>query len=484
MKTGRWLLCLSVVISFFLITTSCTGPPSDASAGEYHSPGGTYAYLTYGTGTPQSPYSSEMIGLSGASEHVVVPPALEGYPLTTISDGAFSECPDMTSVVIPSTVTSIGKSAFDGCGSLTEMYFLGDMPSMDGCVPQGTDVKHLQGAEGWGADTSVLALRTHESTDCTFSYYVINGAATVFSHISGNKAVIPGHLDCDGADIPVVSVGAMAFMGTRIVSAVISEGVSEVGVRAFYKCGSLTAVTLPRSLRILNDESFRECIELGDVELNATEYIGFEAFRMCRSFTHATVPDTVQFLGDGCFYYCTSMTTIELGAGIHMLPSRCFTASAVTALCIPENITEIGDSAFYKSASLKHLSMASVQRIGDSAFYGCGALERASFGNSLKSIGESSFEDCVSIADVSFPATLDSIGGDAFRGCRSLSSATIGGGMPSVGEDAFRGVSDGFVIVMTDNGQSTIIVGSIAMAALTVLLIVICIHVRKHQSYE
>ena len=44
---------------------------------------------------------------------------------TAIGDEAFSNCTEMTSVVIPVTVKSIGRSAFSGCTNLKRIYFDG-----------------------------------------------------------------------------------------------------------------------------------------------------------------------------------------------------------------------------------------------------------------------------------------------------------------------------------------------------------------------
>ena len=41
--------------------------------------------------------------------------------ITSISDGAFEGCSGLTSLTIPSSVTSIGKSAFQGCCGLTSL---------------------------------------------------------------------------------------------------------------------------------------------------------------------------------------------------------------------------------------------------------------------------------------------------------------------------------------------------------------------------
>ena len=42
--------------------------------------------------------------------------------VTSIGRGAFRYCSDLTSVTIPNSVTSIGASAFSGCSGLTSVY--------------------------------------------------------------------------------------------------------------------------------------------------------------------------------------------------------------------------------------------------------------------------------------------------------------------------------------------------------------------------
>lgn len=50
---------------------------------------------------------------------VIVPATIEGLPVTTIGQRAFSDHRNLTSVTIPDSVTSIESGAFDGCGSLS-----------------------------------------------------------------------------------------------------------------------------------------------------------------------------------------------------------------------------------------------------------------------------------------------------------------------------------------------------------------------------
>ena len=56
----------------------------------------------------------------GGATAVVLPSTVNGYPVTAIADNAFKNS-NVTSVVIPSTVTSIGWFAFYGCVSLSSV---------------------------------------------------------------------------------------------------------------------------------------------------------------------------------------------------------------------------------------------------------------------------------------------------------------------------------------------------------------------------
>ena len=57
-------------------------------------------------------------GYTGPGGDVTIPDTINGLPVTSIGDGAFSSCTRLTSVTIPNSVTSIGSYAFVGCTSL------------------------------------------------------------------------------------------------------------------------------------------------------------------------------------------------------------------------------------------------------------------------------------------------------------------------------------------------------------------------------
>lgn len=56
------------------------------------------------------------------SENVVVPSTVDGYHVTAIAGGAFSQCQWLTAVSLPASLTAIGEGAFDGCAALTTVF--------------------------------------------------------------------------------------------------------------------------------------------------------------------------------------------------------------------------------------------------------------------------------------------------------------------------------------------------------------------------
>lgn len=53
-----------------------------------------------------------ILGFMGTETEVVIPPVIEGYPVTTIGEYAFIACNDIWSITIPVGVTTIDYGAF------------------------------------------------------------------------------------------------------------------------------------------------------------------------------------------------------------------------------------------------------------------------------------------------------------------------------------------------------------------------------------
>ena len=75
---------------------------------------------------PQQRHQHRRLGFQRMSEpdHVTI-----GNSVTSIGNGAFFECSNLSSVTIPNSVAHIGDGAFSVCLDLTSVYFQGNAPS-------------------------------------------------------------------------------------------------------------------------------------------------------------------------------------------------------------------------------------------------------------------------------------------------------------------------------------------------------------------
>ena len=98
------------IIFAFILTILCL-----VLFGSVNAMAKTYGDLTYDI------YNDE-VTITDCAETVTkveIPSKIDGYPVTAIGDYAFECCTNLTSIVIPDGVTTIGFCAFHDCDSLT-----------------------------------------------------------------------------------------------------------------------------------------------------------------------------------------------------------------------------------------------------------------------------------------------------------------------------------------------------------------------------
>lgn len=118
--------------------------------------------------------------------------------------------------------------------------------------------------------------------------------------------------------------------------------ITSIGDAAFYRCESLTSITLPEGTTSIGNSAFFQCTSLTSVDLsrctNLTS-IGEYAFSGCNALT------SVDLSG------CTNLTSIGHGSF-----SRC---NALTSITLPEGVTSIGECAFQNCKELTSMSLLS-----------------------------------------------------------------------------------------------------------------------------
>ncbi|MBR4032823.1 MAG: leucine-rich repeat domain-containing protein [Clostridia bacterium] len=227
------------------------------------------------------------IGTCTDTDIVIPTIAPNGNSVTSIGYGAFANCYDLESIVIPDSVTIIGDYAFACCDVLERIVIHDSVTSI-----------------GYGAFAHCDSL-TSITVDENNEYY---------KSIDGNL------YSKDGTTLIQYAIGKTATSFT------IPDSVTSIGDYAFYDCSCLTSITIPDSVTIIGDYAFTCCDVLERIVIpDSVTSIGVEAFADCSSLTSITIPDSVTSIDDGAFSWCTSLTSI----------------------IIPDSVTSIGEFAFF-----------------------------------------------------------------------------------------------------------------------------------------
>ncbi|MBO7138800.1 MAG: leucine-rich repeat protein [Bacteroidaceae bacterium] len=191
------------------------------------------------------------------------------YSVTSIGDDAFNNCSGLTSITIPNSVTSIGGRAFSGCSGLKKVI-VPDIAAWCGISFDGIHANplyithHLYSDEVTEITDLVIPDGVTSIGDRAFSYCsgltyisIPNSVTSIgnstFSGCSGlTSVIIPGS---------VTSIGNSGFYNcSGLTFVTIGNGVTSIGNFAFYGCTKLTSVTIPNSVTSIGNSAFDFCI--------------------------------------------------------------------------------------------------------------------------------------------------------------------------------------------------------------------------------
>lgn len=328
--------------------------------------------------------------------------------------------------------------------------------------------------------------RTAQNESCgeTATWALDNGVLT----ISGTGAI---------ADYSDTSEIPWKDQKKTITKIVIENGITEIGIQAFYDCTNVTEVVFPDTLTTIKRGAFFQCYSLEAAILpDGVTTLEQGAFAKCSSM--------MQYSGKGVTSYGqfafqdTALSSFEIPKGVADIESLVFLNCGIEEYTlaegnetymvkdgilfsksgdelviypaekkdetyrIPEGCTKIADYAFRGVSRLKTVDLGKITTLGEGAFYSasltgelvlpdslttlegyftfeaCRGLTSVKFGDGLKQTVYRMFEDCSGLTAIDFGDALDYLEMRTFLGCNSLKEVTLPDRMTDWGGSVFN----------------------------------------------
>ncbi len=286
--------------------------------------------------------------------------------ITAIGTYAFADF-TVSELTIPATVTSIGQGAFLYCHNLTAVE-----------LPEGT--KTLEGDSFGGCSSLTMVFLPSTLVDygnseffafvgcdaITDVYY--NGSESMFSMNLG-KSYFPETTEIHYSGSASLPIGGTLADGVQwTLDEEYTLTISGTGAMPDYDHSSKTPWA-----------DFRVDIKkivIGEGITHAGDY----AFDYCSNVTELSLPDTLESIGDHTFANGATGSTIHFPAGLESIGPAAFQINKLTEVTLPEGIESVGTRAFAGGELLETVSIpATLTSIGAAAFDGCHALTEVAY---------------------------------------------------------------------------------------------------------
>ena len=376
----------------------------------------------------------------------------------SIGSYTFQSCIGLTSVIIPNNVKSIGDYAFYGCSGLTSVIIGSGVLSIGSYAFYDTNIKKAI----WLTNTPPSG---YNNVSCAVNY-VSNDQfnisnKVVYKFLSSNFVVdgiryvpvSPSDRTCDAIDCTYDASIENINIGETVTNKGVTLTVKKVNPYTCYNNKHTKDLKLGLSGEI-GDYAFYGCDNLESAELGQNiPSIGNSAFCGCSKLNSIVIPDAVTSLGANAFSYCATMKSAIIGNGIETINQYTFSGcSSLPALSIPQTVTTIGDYAFTNCTSLANVTIADSENTltlgsnGSSPIFSSCPLDYVYIGRDISyqtgsNYGYSPFYRNTSLRAVKITDSETEISENEFYGCTNLQQVEIGDGVTTIGNWAFSGCS-------------------------------------------
>ncbi len=244
--------------------------------------------------------------------------------VASIGDSAFSGCIGLTSMEIPSSVTYIGYSVVYGCSGLESLKVLEGNAKYDSRENCNGIIETASNTLVAGCKNTKIPSSVTSIGDSAFSGCIGLTSMEIPSSVTGiGNYAFSGCSSLTNVEIPgsMARIGVSAFNGSNLTSVEIPSSVTEIGTGAFRGYSSLESLKVLEGNEKYNSrENCNGIIETASNTLvagckntkipSSVAIIGFSAFEGCSGLTSVAIPSSVTGITYNAFLGCSENLVI------------------------------------------------------------------------------------------------------------------------------------------------------------------------------
>lgn len=263
--------------------------------------------------------------------------------LKQIGSETFKGCGSLKTISLPVSLQATGNDILSGCQKMTDIYV---RPSSPDCVA--TDA--FRGLP----NPQAVCIHVQQGLSDVFRS---NAKWSMFSRITDDLPALPKRFACDGIEYRAIYQGDGNFAEVTIPSGEMYSGAIVIpatvtyqdveyvvsgfdqtdGLSPFVGNPFITSLDLQLHVDTLRRMQFMGCTQLASLSLPSTlRYIEDECFRNCPMLTQISLPASLEALGDNAFCGCQFLTDIYCYAMVP--PAGSEADNYPFAQCRPQNV--------------------------------------------------------------------------------------------------------------------------------------------------